>query len=127
LRCLAQYDRYHIYTADEHTLRAVERLEQLLHGTFKATAPLLTQVMREVDGIERLYLAMLYHDIGKGLGGDHSNKGAVMVRATAARLGLNADEIAELELLVRHHLLMHHLATRRDIHEPKLVVEFART
>ena len=127
LRCLAQYDRYHIYTADEHTLRAVERLEQLLHGTFKASAPLLTQVMREVDGIERLYLAMLYHDIGKGLGGDHSNKGAVMVRATAARLGLNADETAELELLVRHHLLMHQLATRRDIHEPKLVGEFART
>ena len=127
LRCLAQYDRYHIYTADEHTLRAVERLEQLLHGRFKAAAPLVTQVMREVDGIDVLYLAMLYHDIGKGLGGDHSNKGAVMARATAGRLGLNGDDTAELELLVRHHLTMHHLATRRDIHDPKLVAEFARS
>ena len=81
LRCLAQYDRYHIYTVDEHTLRAVARLEELLHGEFKARAPLLTQVMREIDGIEVLYLAMLYHDIGKGHGGDHSNKGAVMARA----------------------------------------------
>jgi [protein-PII] uridylyltransferase len=127
LRCLAQYDRYHIYTADEHTLRAVERLEQLLHGTFKASAPLLTQVMREIDGIERLYLAMLFHDIGKGLGGDHSTKGAAMVRAAAARLGFNADDTAEVELLVRYHLLMHHLATRRDIHEARLVGEFVRT
>jgi [protein-PII] uridylyltransferase len=127
LRCLAQYDRYHIYTADEHSLRAVERLEQLLHGEFKRTAPLLTQVMREVDNIEILYLAMLFHDVGKGLGGDHSNKGAAMVRAVAERLGLNDDDAAQLELLVRHHLLMHHLATRRDIHDPKLVSEFART
>ena len=127
LRCLAQYDRYHIYTADEHSLRAVERLEQLLHGEFKQTAPLVTEVMRDVDGVEILYLAMLFHDVGKGLGGDHSNKGAVRVRAVAERLGFNADAIAQLDLLVRHHLLMHRLATRRDIHDPKLVAEFART
>ncbi len=127
LRCLAQYDRYHIYTADEHTLRAVARLEQLRHGEFKALAPLLTQVMREIDGIEVLYLAMLYHDIGKGLGGDHSNKGAALASAVATRLGLNRDDSGEFELLVRNHLLMHHLATRRDIHDPRLVAEFART
>jgi UTP:GlnB (protein PII) uridylyltransferase len=83
--------------------------------------------MREIDGIEVVYLAMLYHDIGKGLGGDHSNKGAVMVRATAARFGLNADDAAELDLLVRHHLTMHQLATRRDIHDPKLISDFVRT
>jgi [protein-PII] uridylyltransferase len=127
LRCMAQYDRYHIYTVDEHTLRAVYRLEQLLHGEYKHEAPLLTQVMRDVDNIEILYLAMLFHDAGKGRGGDHSNKGAALARAVAARIGLNADATAELELLVRHHLLMHHLATRRDIHDAKLVGEFART
>jgi [protein-PII] uridylyltransferase len=127
LRCLAQYDRYHIYTADEHSLRAVERLEQLLHGEFKQTAPLLTEVMRDIDGVEILYLAMLFHDVGKGLGGDHSNKGAALVRAVAGRLGLNADDTTQLDFLVRQHLLMHRLATRRDIHDPKLVGEFART
>ncbi len=127
LRCLAQYDRYHIYTADEHSLRAVERLEQLLLGAFKESAPLLTAVMRDVDGIEVLYLAMLFHDVGKGLGGDHSNRGAVRARAVAERLGLNADDAAQLDLLVRQHLLMHRLATRRDIHDPRLVAEFART
>ena len=127
LRCMAQYDRYHIYTVDEHTLRAVNRLEQLLHGEFKKEAPLLTQVMRDVDNVEVLYLAMLFHDAGKGLGGDHSNKGAALARGVAERLGVNRDDIAQLELLVRHHLLMHQLATRRDIHDPKLVGEFART
>jgi len=127
LRCLAQYDRYHIYTADQHSLRAVARLEELLHGTHKTTAPLPTQVMREVGNTPLLYLAMLFHDVGKGLGGDHSNKGAALTRQVAERLGFNADDVAELELLVRHHLLMHQLATRRDIHDPKLVAEFART
>ena len=83
--------------------------------------------MRDVDNIEILYLAMLFHDAGKGQGGDHSNKGAALARAVAERIGLNADVTAQLELLVRHHLLMHHLATRRDIHDPKLVGEFART
>jgi [protein-PII] uridylyltransferase len=126
LRCMAQYDRYHIYTVDEHTLRAVRRLEQLLHGEFKQEAPLLTQVMRDVDNVELLYLAMLFHDAGKGLGGDHSNKGAALARGVAERLGVNRDDIAQLELLVRQHLLMHQLATRRDIHDPKLVSEFAR-
>jgi [protein-PII] uridylyltransferase len=127
LRCMAQYDRYHIYTVDEHTLRAVRRLEQLLHGEFKRAAPLLTQVMREVDGIEVLYLAMLFHDAGKGMGGDHSNKGADLAISVAKRLRLNDDDTAQLELLVRQHLLMHHLATRRDIHDPKLVGDFARS
>jgi [protein-PII] uridylyltransferase len=127
LRCMAQYDRYHIYTVDEHSLRAVYRLDQLLHGGFKRDAPLLTGVMREVDNIEVLYLSMLFHDAGKGQGGDHSNKGAALARAVGERLGLHDDDLAQIELLVRHHLLMHHLATRRDIHDPKLVTDFART
>ncbi|MGH7788880.1 MAG: [protein-PII] uridylyltransferase [Candidatus Binatia bacterium] len=127
LYCMAQYDRYHIYTVDEHSLRAVYRLEQLLLGEFKQSAPLLTQVMREVDRIELLYVAMLFHDAGKGQGGDHSNRGAGLARAVAGRLGFNADDTEVLDLLVRNHLLMHHLATRRDIHDPKLVAEFART
>ncbi len=127
LRCMAQYDRYHIYTVDEHTLRCIQRLEDLRLGVYKGAAPLLTEVMRDVDNVEILYLAMLFHDAGKGRGGDHSRKGAAIARDVAARLGLNADDAVQLEFLVRYHLLMHHLATRRDIHDPKLVVEFAKT
>jgi [protein-PII] uridylyltransferase len=127
LRCMAQYDRYHIYTVDEHTLRGVYFLEQLRHGEFKAALPQLTEVMRNVDKIELLYLAMFYHDAGKGLGGDHSNRGAAMAADVAQRLHLNDDDAEILAKLVRHHLLMHRLATRRDIHDPKLVLEFAHT
>lgn len=125
LRCMAQYDRYHIYTVDEHTLRGVHFLQRLRVGEFKETAPSLTDVVREVDKIEVLYLAMLFHDAGKGQGGDHSRHGADMARRVSAQLHLHADDAAQFELLVRHHLLMHHLATRRDINDPKLVVEFA--
>ena len=127
LRCMAQYDRYHIYTVDEHSLRGVRYLEQLRRGVYKDSTPLLTDVMRNVDRIEILYLAILFHDAGKGQGGDHSNRGAAMVRGVAARLDLNADDTAQLEFLVRHHLLMHHLATRRDFHDPKLVARFTGT
>jgi [protein-PII] uridylyltransferase len=127
LRCMAQYDRYHIYTVDEHTLRGVLMLERLRHGECKDVAPLPTEVMREVDKVEILYLAMLFHDAGKGQGGDHSNRGAEIVRRVAQRMNLDADDAGQLEFLVRHHLLMHHLATRRDIHDPRLVTEFART
>jgi len=125
LRCMAQYDRYHIYTVDEHTLRAVHNVELMRNGAFKTEHPLLTSVAREIEDVEILYLGMLYHDIGKGRGGDHSNKGAQMALETAERLGLNADATAQFQFLVRYHLIMHHLATRRDIHEPKVVVELA--
>ncbi len=127
LRCMAQYDRYHIYTVDEHTLRGTWFLERLRLGEFKEAAKQLTDVMREIDKVEILYLAMLFHDAGKGQGGDHSNRGAAMARRAAERLHLHADDAAELEFLVRHHLLMHRLATRRDIHDQKLVLEFANT
>ncbi len=125
LRCMAQYDRYHIYTVDEHTLRAVQNVELMRNGAMKAEHPLLTSVAREIDNVEILYLGMMYHDIGKGRGGDHSNKGADMAVATARRMGLNDDATEQFAFLVRHHLTMHHLATRRDIHEPNLVMDFA--
>lgn len=127
LLCMAQYDRTHLYTVDAHSLRGVLVLERLRQGEYKQSAPLLTEVMREEDRVEILYLAMLFHDSGKGRGGDHSSRGARLVRDAATRLGLHTDEQNELDFLVRHHLHMYHLATRRDIHDLKLVTEFAAT
>ena len=127
LRCLVLHDQYHIYTVDEHSLMGIRELERLRSGERAETSPLLTQAMRDVDKVELLFLGMLLHDSGKGLGGGHSEKGAVFARQVAARLGLNEDESRELQFLVRHHLVMSHLSQRRDIHDDKLVVEFART
>ncbi len=125
--CLVQRDPNHVYTVDEHSLRGIGELERLRRGEHKQTAPLLTEVMRELDRHEILFLALLFHDIGKGHGEGHSARGADMVRDIAARLPLNEDEISQWEFLVRQHLLMSHLAQHRDTHDPGLLAEFART
>ncbi len=81
--------------------------------------------MRDIDRHEVLFLALLFHDIGKGHGEGHSGRGADMVRDIAARLPLNQDEVAQWEFLVRQHLLMSHLAQHRDTQDPRLLAEFA--
>ncbi len=125
LTCLVLHDVYHTYTVDEHSLRAVHELELLRNGAYKSTAPLLTQIMREMDRPEILYLSMLMHDIGKGLGGNHSQRGAVMCDAVAERMNLNPDDAARVRFLVLQHLNMSHLAQRRDIQDPRLIRDFA--
>jgi [protein-PII] uridylyltransferase len=124
---LVQRDLYHIFTVDEHSLMGIRELERLRRGEYKQTAPLLTDVMREIDRPEMLFLAMLFHDVGKGHGDRHPERGAVFVRDVAARLGLNEDDAAQWEFLVLQHLYMSHLAQHRDTHDPRLVREFART
>lgn len=126
LRCLVLHDLYHIYTVDEHSLMGVRELERLRNGEYADSAPLLTQVMREVDKVELLFLGIMMHDAGKGLGGGHSEKGAKFALDLAKRLGLNEDDTRELEFLVAKHLVMSHLAQRRDIHDDKLITEFAK-
>lgn len=127
LDCLISHDPFHVYTVDYHSLMGVRELERLRSGAFAAEVALLTQVMQEVPQPELLFLGMLFHDIGKGEGHDHDARGAAMARAICLRLGLNVDEQATVEFLVQHHLLMSHLAQRRDIHDEQLVVDFCRT
>lgn len=125
LLCLVQHDLYHIYTVDEHSLVGIRELERLKEGHYKEDFLLLTQVAREVEKIEILYLGMMFHDIGKGHGKGHSQIGAEMVRRIARRMHLNQDDTDELVFLVLNHLLMSHLAQRRDTEDEKLVREFA--
>ncbi|HYR96724.1 MAG TPA: [protein-PII] uridylyltransferase, partial [Candidatus Binatus sp.] len=126
LDCLIAHDPFHIYTVDHHSLMGVREIERLRAGEFARTLPHLTQVMNEVQRPELLFLGMMFHDVGKGHGHDHSGRGARMMRDIAARLGLNEDETAASEFLVQHHLLMSHLAQRRDVHDDQLVVDFCR-
>jgi len=126
LLCMVRRDHSHIYTVDQHSLRGVGELEQLRAGALKAEFPLLTQVMREIDGVHIVLLSMLLHDIGKGHGSQHSERGAEMIPRIAARLGLNEDDTAQLRFLVAQHLVMSQLAQGRDIHDQKLIVDFAR-
>lgn len=126
LLCMALHDLYHIYTVDQHSLRLVMELERLKSGRFRESFPLLTQLAREVEKIEILYLGLLFHDIGKGYGGGHSEIGSEMTKNIARRMRLNVDDTAQLEFLVRHHLLMAHVALRRDLEDEKTILDFAR-
>ncbi len=127
LLCMVLHDAYHIYTVDQHSLRLVKEIEALKAGAYKDALPLLTQLARETEKIELLYLGMIFHDIGKGFGGGHSEIGAGMVRQIGRRMRLNADDGVLVEFLVRHHLLMTHTAFRRDLEDDKTIFDFAAT
>src|SRR5204863_21246 len=127
LLCMVLHDAYHIYTVDQHSLRLIKEIERLKAGEYAEALPLLTQLAREAEKIELLYLGLMFHDIGKGFGGGHSEIGARMVRQIARRMRLNADDGALIEFLVQHHLLMTHIAFRRDLEDDKTIFDFART
>lgn len=124
--CKVQHDLYHIYTVDTHSLFAVEEIEKLLRGDRAGELPLLTQIAREVDKRELLILGVLFHDIGKGEGGGHAEKGADMIPTIARRMGLCKEDSERLEFMVRNHLLMAHIAQRRDLHDDKMIIQFAQ-
>lgn len=127
LECLITHDPFHIYTVDHHSLVGVRELEWLREGKFAESLPQLTDVIRELPQPELLLLGMMFHDVGKGHGFNHSGRGARMMADVADRLGLNEDERAACVFLVAHHLLLSHLAQRRDIGDDQLVTDFCRT
>jgi [protein-PII] uridylyltransferase len=126
LTCLVQYDVYHRFSADQHSLLAVEHLEALAPGQSKESAG-AAQVFSEVDKPELLMLGMLLHDIGKALGHGHVAKGIPLARALTERLGLPPADAEGVVFLVAHHLTMSHIAQRRDIDDPKTIEGFAAT
>jgi [protein-PII] uridylyltransferase len=125
--CKVQHDAYHIYTVDMHSLFAVEEVVKLWRGEYAEKKPLLTQVANDIEKRELLLLAVLFHDIGKGEGSDHCNKGGDLIPTIARRLGLGKEDSERLEFLVRNHLQMAHIAQRRDLHDEKLILQFARS
>jgi [protein-PII] uridylyltransferase len=120
------HDLYHIYTVDRHSLVAVRELERLRAGEFKATVPLLTEVAREADTVPLVFLALVLHDIGKGHGDHHHERGAALAQEVARRLGLDTEQIDTVVFLVRNHLMMSEIAQKRDLEDDHLVKEFAR-
>src|SRR5213595_2846041 len=126
LTCLVQYDIYHKFSADQHSLLAVEHLEALAPGQ-SAESEGAAPVLSEVEKPELLMLGMLLHDIGKARGHGHVAKGIPLVRELTARMGLPPEDAGMVEFLVAHHLTMSHIAQRRDIDDPKTVETFAQT
>jgi [protein-PII] uridylyltransferase len=121
------HDLYHIYTVDRHSLIAVRELERLRTGEFKDSTPLLTEVARELPHLPLVFLALLLHDIGKGHGHDHHERGASLAAEVSQRLGLNNEEVDLVVFLVRNHLMMSQVAQKGDLDDHTTVQEFAHT
>ena len=119
-RCLLQFNQYHKYTVDEHSLRAVTNATKFFHNP-----GVPGEVYRSLRHKRTLHLAVLLHDLGKGFTEDHCIVGEKIALETAERLGLPAAEGELLAFLVRRHLDMPHLAFRRDLSDPQVVLRFA--
>ena len=120
-----QFDMYHVYTVDEHTIRAIGLLHGIEQGRHKAEHPLSSDIVHKLVSRRVLYLAVLLHDIAKGRGGDHSSIGAGIAHKLCPRLGLSAAETETVAWLVCHHLAMSRTAQKRDIGDPKTITDFA--
>ncbi|MGP9805250.1 [protein-PII] uridylyltransferase [Paracoccus sp. NSM] len=124
---MMQFNHYHHYTVDEHSIQCVAALAAIERGEHPSDLPLSSEIM-QAGGINRrvLYLATLLHDIGKGRPEDHSILGARIARRIAARFGFAQDDVDTVEWLVRHHLLMSDVAQKRDIADPRTLRDFAK-
>ncbi|MDA3876805.1 MAG: [protein-PII] uridylyltransferase [Halothiobacillus sp.] len=122
---LMQFDLFHAYTVDAHTLLVIRNLRRLSRPEFTAELPFAAAVFQRVEQPEILYLAGLFHDIAKGRGGDHALLGAVDAHDFGVQHRLPAATILRLSWLVEHHLLMSFTAQRRDIDDPAIIREFA--
>jgi [protein-PII] uridylyltransferase len=121
-----QFDMYHHYTVDEHTIRAVGLLTRIEKGALADEHPLATALFPRIRSRRALYVAVLCHDIAKGRGGDHSVLGAEVAERLCPRLGLTPAETETVSWLVRHHLLMSATAFKRDLSDFKTVFDFAQ-
>jgi len=121
-----QYDLFHAYTVDAHTLFVVSNLRRLAIPKFNDELPRLSQIMQSLPRQELAYLAALFHDIAKGRGGDHSELGAVDAEAFCLEQGLGRYEARLVAWLVRNHLILSITSQKKDISDPDIIHAFAR-
>ena len=121
-----QYDMYHVYTVDEHTIRAIDILSRIEAGALAKDHPVSSSVVGELQSRRVLYVAVLLHDIAKGRKGDHSEVGAEIALELCPRLGLNEWETETVAWLVRHHLDMSRAAFKRDLDDEKTIEDFVQ-
>ncbi len=120
-----QFDMYHHYTVDEHSIRAIGLIARIASGSLAAEHRLSNKLLSQLASRTVLHVAVLLHDIAKGRGGDHSILGADIARRLCPRLGLNAAETETVAWLVENHLLMSRTAFKRDLADFKTILDFA--
>ena len=119
-----QYDMYHVYTVDEHTVQAIGILHAIENGELKEEVPTSSEIIHKVVSRDALYLSVLLHDIAKGRNGDHSVLGAEVAMKLGPRFGLSDQETETVAWLVREHLSMSRVAFKRDIEDIKTIGDF---
>ncbi len=123
---MMQFNMYHHYTVDEHTIQCISNLAGIERGELVEELPVASGILKKGVNRKVLYTALLLHDIGKGHSKDHAILGAQIARKAARRFGLTKDEVETVEWLVRYHLLMSDVAQKRDLSEPRTVRDFAK-
>jgi [protein-PII] uridylyltransferase len=123
---MMQFNMYHSYTVDEHTIQCISILAQIERGELVEELPIVSKILKGEVNRKVLYLAVLLHDVGKGREEDHAVVGAQIARRVAPRLGLRKDEAETVEWLVRNHLVMSDVAQKRDLADPRTVRGFAK-
>ena len=121
-----QFDLFHVYTVDEHSIRLLKHINMFNYEENHERHPICCDIYPKMQKKELLILAAIFHDIGKGRGGDHSEIGAEEAYDFCLEHGLSKPEAKLVSWLVRHHLLMSVTAQRRDIYDPEVITEFAK-
>ena len=120
-----QHDLFHTYTVDQHTMRVVRNLRYFTRSEYAHEYPICTRIMQTMKDSWRLVLAALFHDVGKGLGGQHEKLGAQIVQKFCERFGIDHETTELLVFLVREHLTMSLVAQKQDISDPDVIRHFA--
>jgi len=121
-----QHDLFHIYTVDQHTLTVIHFLCSFKEITQAQKAHLAVDIMEKFDGVWRLYIAALFHDIAKGKVGNHADLGAQIVATFCYDHGINQKDTAFIVFLVKEHLLFSNYAQKKDFYDPKVLREFTK-
>ena len=122
---LGQFNQYHAYTVDEHTIRAVGEARNMIHHDRELRLPLAQEVFHRLKRPELLYQALIFHDIAKGMAGDHSKNGEVLARDFCQSLNMTEDASEFVAWLVRRHLVMAVTSQRFDLSDPEVIQTFA--
>ena len=122
---MMQFNMYHHYTVDEHSIRAVGLLAKIEQGTLGDDHPLASEIIKQVQSRRALYMAVLLHDAGKRLAGNHSITGAAIARDVCPRLGFEPAETETVAWLIEKHLVMSVFAQSRDLSDAKTISDFA--
>ena len=121
-----QFDMFHVYTVDEHTFKVVRSMRQMQIGKIDDSLKIEHELINKLSKIELLYLAGIFHDLGKGKGGDHSEIGAKIVTKFCKRLKLSIHDTELLAWLVQNHLVMSSMSQKTDVHDPQTILDFTK-